>query len=353
MDDTTGKVREPVTDRRRRVGRVLVLVYLAVSLSLLVSQRSAKIATSFNLNPRLFTAHHSAELYRDLDDAFKPRLFSYLLVAPFVRLDQPPSRPGSAGRISGESFEALVAGWSFVWFLATQLLLAFGLRRPLLFMLGSTTGVTFAYSLQEMVYPYDLPALFFATLVVVLTVRDRQTWLLPIVALGVGFKETIAVFAIAQLAGKGSTSLRLRRVAETLVLCLLVLVAIDLYSGRGLFAFEAVHETDAAGDPTGPKLLHNLPTALDLSTWVWAANAGLALPLFLLPTQGDRRASTFRWIGVAFAAGLFLLAGVGELRLWFELLPLCLHNVDGYLRRANQQASMQIYLQLLQVQLIN
>ena len=320
--------------RLRRTAARVLLVYFAICLSVMVSRQSAQIATSHTHNPYVFTAHYTAEGYRALDDPFKPRLFAYLLTAPFVELDQEPSRAGSAGRISAPAFERLVERWSFAWFFATQLLLIFGARRPLLYQLGTAAGVSFAYSLQDMVYPYDLPALFFATLAVVLVRNGRDRWLPLVLAVGVGFKETVAVFAVSRLAGNGPFKVRLQAVGEVLAVCFLVMMAIDLYSGRGFFAFEAHHQAETASDPTGPKLLQNLPTVLNPSTLVWAVNAGLALPLFLLPVRGDRLAGSFRWIGVFFAGGLLLFAGVGELRIWFELIPLCLHNTIGFLGRS-------------------
>ncbi|MDA8019452.1 MAG: hypothetical protein MPN21_18575 [Thermoanaerobaculia bacterium] len=308
----------------------LLMLYLAICLALMVAKQAERIATSYHLNPTLFTAHFSADVYRSMDDPFKPRLFSYLLAAPFVETDLEPSKPGSMGRISAPAFEGLVAGWTFGWFLATALL-CLAVRRPATAMFGTAVGVSFAYSLQEMVYPYDLPALFFATLVVVLALHGRQTWLPVVLGVGVGFKETLVVFALATLFVDGTRRERLRAFGECLAVCLFVMAAIDLYSGRALFGFEALHQAQDPGDPAGPKLLANLPTLFTASSFVWCVNAGLALPLFLLPTGGELLARGFRWIGVCFVGGLFLFAGIGELRIWFELIPLCLHNMTRYL----------------------
>ncbi|MEM8930011.1 MAG: hypothetical protein AAGE94_02485 [Acidobacteriota bacterium] len=310
----------------------LLLLYLAVSLAVLVAQQAKKIATAYHLNPTLFTAHFSADVYRGLDDPFKPRLFSYLLAAPFIVTDLEPSKPGSMGRISAPAFERLVAGWAFVWCFAT-LLLCYATDRPMTMMFGTAAGVSFAYSLQEMVYPYDLPALFFATLAVVLTVRRRHAWLPWVLGVGVGFKETLIVFAITTLFTDEPRRVRFQTFAECLVACCLVMLAIDLYSGRPPFGFEAFHQMQDPGDPAGPKLFANLTTLFSASSFVWCVNAGLALPLFLLPTRGDRLARGCRWVGVAFAGGLFFFAGIGELRIWFELIPLCLVSVTRFLDR--------------------
>ena len=312
-----------------RVVSRLLLVYLAVCLAVMVSQQAKRIAVDHHLNPTLFTAHSSAEVYRSLDEPYQPRLFSYLLAAPFVESDLEPAKPGSVGRVSAPAFEGLVMGWTFAWFLATALL-CLAVSRPATAMFGSAVGVSFAYSLQEMVYPYDLPALFFATLVVVMAIHRRQAWLPAVLGVGVGFKETVAVFALAALFTEGTRRQRLRALAECLAVCLFVMVAIDLYSGRPLLGFEALHQAKDPGDATGPKLFGNVSTLFAASTFVWCVNAGLALPLFFLPTGGDLLARGFRWIGVCFVAGLFLFAGIGELRIWFELIPLCLYNTTRY-----------------------
>ena len=315
---------------RHQVISWMVLLYFAISLSVLVSHQAARIATKFNLNPRLFTAHFSSEVYKSLDDPFKPRIFSYLMVAPFVETDLAPSKPSSLGRISAPTFERLVMRWSFAWFLATALLLL-ATDRPLVYMFGTAAGVSFAYSLQEMVYPYDLPALFFATLAFVLVRSRRHRWLPWVLAVGVGFKETVIVFSVAALFAHGPRKTRWTWLAISVLACSLVMVAIDLYSGRPIFGFESFSAAKDPDDPSGLKVWLNLPTLLTPSNFVWAVNAGLALPLFLLPTRGHRLAQGFRCIGLLFAAGLFLFAGVGELRIWFELIPLCLHNILHFL----------------------
>ncbi|MDA8019453.1 MAG: hypothetical protein MPN21_18580 [Thermoanaerobaculia bacterium] len=312
---------------RRQIVSGLVLCYLAVSLSVLISQQAKRIATSHSHNPYLFTAHFSAENYQDIEDPFKPRLFSYLLVAPFVTLDLPPSKLGSAGRISGEAFERLVTGWTFAWMLAVLLLCA-SMPRPLLGLFGITAGVSFAYGLQGMVYPYDLPALFFATLVVVLVRHRRARWLPLVLALGTGFKETLAVFSVLPFFLDGSRKERLRAVGYCLLACFWVFLAIDFYSGRSFWGFEAVTAADDAQDAGRWKLALNLPLAMDPSSLVLFVNAGLALPLFFLPVGGDRLARGFRWVGALFVAGLFLLAQAREFRIFFELIPLCLYSVS-------------------------
>lgn len=314
---------------RRQIVTSLVLCYLAVSLSMLISQQAARIATSHSHNPYLFTAHFTADGYQDLEDPFKPRLFSYLLVAPFITIDQPPSKPGSAGRISGEGFQRLVSGWTFGWMLAVLLLCA-AMPRPLLGLFGSAAGVSFAYGIQGMVYPYDLPALFFATLAVFLVRRGHARWLPLVLALGTGFKETLVVFSVLPLFLDGKRNERLRAVGYCLLACFWVFLAIDFYSGRSFWGFEAITAADDAQDANRWKLALNLPLLMDPSSLVLFVNAGLALPLFLLPAEGDRLARGFRFVGALFVAGLFLLAHVGEYRIFFELIPLCLYSVGRY-----------------------
>ena len=318
---------------RQQVASWMLLIYLAISLSVLISKQTARIATKETHNPHLFTAHYSAERYLSLEDPFKPRLFAFLLVAPFIELDQKSSLPSSPGRISAAAFERLVAGWSFVWFLAV-LLLYLGTARPLLYMFGTTAGVSFAYSLQAMVFPYDLPALFFSTLILLLSVRAKAAWLPLALGLGTGFKETIVVFSFLTLFLEGPRKQRLRALAICLLVCFAVLTAIDLYSQRDFLGFEAVTSAEDSEDASRPKLFLNPRIALDPSSLVLFANAGLALPLFLLPAGGDRLARGFRCIAILFAGGLFLLAQVNELRIWFELIPLCLYNVTSFLDRS-------------------
>ncbi len=306
---------------------------------MLISKQAQGIASFQTHNLYLFSAHFDAETYRSLDGPFKPRLFSYLLTAPFIELREEAGLPFLPGNMVRSVFERLVATWSFIWFFAV-LLLFLATDRPLLNMFGTAAAVSFAYSLQGMVYPYDLPALFFATLVCLLVQRGFSKWLPLALGLGTGFKETIAVFSVLPFFLDGPRKERLRDLAICLLACYFVWTAIDLYSPGDFAGLEAVTSAEDAQSASRWKLFLNARLALIPSNLFLFLNAGLALPIFFLPTGGDRLAQGFRAVAILFAAGLFLFAQVTEFRVWFELIPLCLYSVQRFLDREGATAPL-------------
>ncbi|MEM1178810.1 MAG: hypothetical protein AAGM22_10745 [Acidobacteriota bacterium] len=309
--------------RMAQVLRIVVVIALA-AVAALVAARSAPDAS---LNPNLFTAFHSVETYRELVDPFKPRLFSYLAARPFLDPDPATSeREGSerrfeyaGGVLTDGSFRRTVGRWTFLWMLAT-LAVAGLARRPWLWWGGITLGVASAYSAQPMVHPYDLPALFFATAAVVAAERGRFRGFAALLAFGTGFKETVAVFALLHFAESVNRRRQLARFAVSCALCGAVMLSIDAYSGRAPLAMESTLVEESTGVGT-PKVLVNLQTAKDLGLRLVLGNAGLGLLIFVLPAR-RRFDGVAKVTAAAFFLGLVLFAGIGEWRIWFELLPL-------------------------------
>ena len=320
------------------VWRRVLLVYLALCLAGVIGVLTARIAPLSPLNPKLFTGHHSTETYRALDDPFKPRLFSYLaarmVLAPVpestVRTLEERRFYYDGGVLTDRSFGRSVGLWSFGWMLGILGLAALG-PRPFLFMLGSTLGVAYAYSVQSMVHPYDLPALFFATAAVVAVQRGKSTWLAAILPIGMGFKETLGVFVALAWAGPEPWRERLRRIALLGTFCLIVLSAIDFYSGRSLGAFESISVEESTGEGTA-KLLLNFASLWEKGPQFLLANAGFAWLVFLLPGK-DRKDRALKLTAALFLLGIFCLAGATEWRIWFELLPLNLALLGSFLDR--------------------
>ena len=312
----------------------LLLSLLALLLATWVARQASHIAPFSSLNPTLYTAHHSSDTYRAIDPPFKPRLFAYLLVRPLVRPlppDTPPAAPGESrfeyagGSLSVESMRRTVWQWSFLWMMMT-LVAASLMSRPVLCMLGTTAGILFAYSTQTTAPPYDLAALTFATWAVLVVVKRRHRWLTPFVVFGTGFKETIAVFATLAWAGEGSRRRRALSFTVLCALCLVLMLAIDTYSGRAWLGLQSEHVDGTA------KISTNLDILLDLGPRFLLANAGLGLLIFVLPAAG-RRERTFQLTAALFLLGLLLFAAIEEWRLWFELLPLNLAVLCAVLDR--------------------
>ncbi|MEO1368981.1 MAG: hypothetical protein AAFX50_17530, partial [Acidobacteriota bacterium] len=213
------------------------------------------------------------------------------------------------------------------------------LRRPLLWMVWTALGVASAYSAQTMVHPYDLPALLFAALAVTRAESGRFKGFAALLAVGTGFKETVALFALLVFAADASRRARLRRFVVTCGLCGAVMLGIDAFSGRAPLALEAISNEDV------PKVVTNFDTLQEMGFRFLLANAGLGLLIFVLPARRrfDRVAKATT---ACFLVGLYLFAGIAEWRTWFELLPLNLAVLGATLdhlrasRRAGSEAGL-------------
>lgn len=123
------------------------------------------------------------EHYRNnIGAAWLPRFFSNFCASLFV--GPPP--------ITQEGLKHSIGLYSFTWMMGINLLyVLFWGRRSVYFILGTLACVTFAYTwpIGEMVYPWDLPALFFFTLCVQLIRCRKAGLLIAAICIGTGFKE--------------------------------------------------------------------------------------------------------------------------------------------------------------------
>jgi len=280
---------------------------------------------------------HSAQAFFDLESvwpeslvqAWRPRVLSLLLarglwsVAPWL-----PELPTS---LPAPTLETLaIAWWVAAWFAAIGgLWIAARGERALFPILGTYACVVFGYSagLDLRIYPWDLPALAVFVLFVALVHLRRPPWQIALaICAGMAFKETAVVLALFPLALDLSWRRRALWAFATLAGCLAVKVGLDLATGN-----TAVGLTMATGSfyDEGSLWWWNLrQLALGLPL---AVNGGTLLGFLLLP-HASRTIVAFKAIALAFAAGNFLFGVITEYRIWFEMIPLALHGLDGALR---------------------
>jgi hypothetical protein len=286
-----------------------------------------------------------------LPQEWKPRLFSTLLAAESfdlgvrrARAAQPSlferGRLGTAPRAAGgRDGSILPAGtalalsyaagtWVSGWFLLTGLLLvAHRGEQSLLYLFGTYSAVSFGYmpGIDERIYAWDMPALFFYTLFVVLHDRNRPWWLLVVLPAAMGFKETAIVLCLSFAFWEG---LPCRRRALLLGLsvaaCVAVKVAIDLVTANPEIFFTMTTEQWAQ-----PRFLSNLDSVFTLGIphplWI---NAGTLTALLCLPHRPRPAIPMLKLIALVFAGASFVFAYIVEYRIWFELIPIALYGLD-------------------------
>lgn len=315
----------------RSVREVLALATIGIALCLMLYHEVKLVAPLHRDSRRTFIGYEqglrfpvfdSQVGHMDLQRSWKPRVLSNVLGSLATRGATADDEAG-ARKFSRQA--GLYAG---TWLGLVFLLYLVALRGDaLLPMLGTYAGVAFGYlpGLGDRIYPWDMPALFFYTAFVCLLTCRRLEYFLVLLPIGVLFKETVGILALAYLFSEHSWKRRR----------LLFALALALAGGAKLLADWM---TQSAGrfslDTT--LLLANLRYLVS-GEWPqkgWYAVGGLHHPLlldaglltaFLLQPFRDRHVWMLRTIVLAFSAGNLLFGVVFEYRIWFELIPILLY----------------------------
>ena len=305
-----------MAERRHPILGVVIPLWLAFALAISLGFQVQRLAPSHDHNQATFFSLESGLDEYVLPRAWRPRVLSNWAATFFVSYEG----DGTEKEVDRAEFGRSIRAWTVFWFLATSLVFVLALREgSIFFMLGTYAGVSYGYmpGIAARVYPWDLPALFFATLFTVAVHRRKYGWLFAIPA-AVLFKETVLVFLLAFLAWEGKSWKK----------------RLGLFFGTAVFsvALRAL-VAHLVGNPT---LLRTFSGAVwkrlgenfaQLTVFdgrhPFLYDAGLILAFLLLP-WGDRRLWLWKAIGVAIVAGQFLWAVVTEVRIWFEAIPVCL-----------------------------
>lgn len=263
--------------------------------------------------------------YYEFKTAWKPRLFSNALALMttkagswiLARTDVPMVR---------EPLDLVVGLWSSGWYvLACILFILFFKRRALFYVFGLYAGISFGYlsGLREapQVYPWDLPALFFYALFVLLFIKGKYWWILVLIPISVGFKETGIILCLAFLFVDTPLKQRLMMFSGAAALSLGVKVFIDWYTHAPLF-FTMETRLEEGYEYY---FINNLSAFNAIIPYF--INAGTLVALFLLPNL-NRNILVLKLISIPFILGIFLFGIADEYRIWFEMIPFSLYALD-------------------------
>ena len=265
--------------------------------------------------------------YYEFRTAWKPRLFSNALAVGAVRFSEWFFTKNSVPMVR-QPIELIIGLWTAGWFALTSLfLVVFFKRRSVFYAFGLFATISFGYLTRlhwaVRVYPWDLPALFFFTLFVLLFINKKYWWIFAIIPLSSGFKETGMILCVSFLFADLPWRQRMYMLLGSFGLSVGVKVAIDLVVHAPVFF---TMETRLNGDP-----------AFDYSIWTNIAsfrnffpyfiNAGTLLSFLIVPNV-NRHILHLKLIAIPFLLGILLFGNAEEYRIWFEMIPFALYALD-------------------------
>lgn len=265
-----------------------------------------------------------------LPNPWKPRLFSTYLAGLMMKAILHVEN--SATMLSeNDVFELGVALWAASWLFLVNTTFVFAFRdRSLFYILGTFAAVSFGYmpGIVLRIFPWDMPALFFYTLLVVTSRRLPAYGFLVLIPLATGFKETAILLSITLFFSdkmKGKKML----MAFILVMLLSVFVKILLGVATGTpHAFFSMHSS-------AQLLRYNVISLVRPNPYFPPPvfiNAGLLLAFLLLPIV-NRRMLILKVICLLFIIGTFTFGAIVEYRIWFEMIPISLCGLEMCLFR--------------------
>jgi hypothetical protein len=270
------------------------------------------------------------ESYDALKPAWKTRLFSNALAWQVDRVAAAVMSVRDIRYINRPQPFA-IGLWTIGWFFLVCLVyILFLRRRSVLYILGTYAALTFGYVDKlpaTRVYPWDMPALLVFVLFLFLFLRNQFKWIVLLLPLGMGFKETSGILCFAFLfADELSRKTRWQLLLASLALCVAVKLGIDMLVGVSEPFFTM--ETGLGGPFSAVYIVQNVRSLSSLQPLM--INAGTLLSLALLPAL-NRKLLALKVLALLFAAGNFLFGTVMEYRIWFELIPFALYAIDSAL----------------------
>jgi hypothetical protein len=219
--------------------------------------------------------------------------------------------------VDKNKFVSGVGLWFWIWFAMTCIILRrYGPVMWLVLFAGITCSSLFmdeGYTWAAM--PWDMPALFFASLAVT---RKNPATLLGTLFLSVFFKETVICFSILFLFWPHTSwRLRLCWFGTAIVLFVLIRIWITWMLYNTMSPLPGYPENHV---PMFATLLNNLGYFFKLHIAHPIFVGGGLIVAWLLAKPPIKYIAVF----IAFACGIFFFANLPELRQWNEMLPMAI-----------------------------
>lgn len=268
------------------------------------------------------------EEYYAFKTAWKPRLFSTALATLFVDVFKYNMLSATDVVIGKAGVGIIIGSWSVGWFALISFVLITTLKkRAVFYIIGLFAGLSFGYQVFYgtviRVYSWDMPVLFIYVLFLILFINKKYNWLLAVISLGVGFKETTIILCFGFLFADLPLKRRILMFASGLGLSIIIKILIDIYVQAPLFFTMEYGLLDK--NFMGSYMLRNLRNFKEVIPLF--SNAGLIIILFLCPNL-NKEIVALKFIAVIFIVGNTLFGIVTEYRVWFEIIPFGLYALD-------------------------
>ena len=298
-----------------------VAIVLFGRVALIASPKGDTHATFYSLTTGM-------EDYYEFKTAWKPRLFSNALAAFTAHVSKWILAKTSVPIVKNP-VELTIASWTAGWFILSCLFIIwFFKRRSLFYIFGMLAGISFGYlsrlQMAVRVYPWDLPALFFFTVFLLLFIQKKYWWIFAIIPLGIGFKETTFILCVVFLFMDLPWKRRIYMLIGSAMLAAGVRITIDYFVHAPMF-FTMEIKPDP-NEASNFYLFSNLRSFKYVFSFF--INAGTLTAFFILP-NANKTVFFLKLIAIPFVLGNMLFGNIIEYRIWFEMIPFALYTMDA------------------------
>ncbi len=298
----------------------IVPLFISVTLCIALGYQGKAVAPARGINQRTFLSYEKGLSGYSLRKEWRTRLFSNMAASLFV----PSYEEDGQVLVDDKKFAIAVGRWVAFWLFLANLAFILAMRnKSLWFLFGTFAAVSFDYTreISNRIYPWDMPALMCFSVFVALLYRRRFRWLLLLIPLATGFKETAILMSVAFLFWEEATwAKRLTWFCAALAAAVAVKVGIDVITNNPQLFYTMTTQTPKKV----PLVLLNLRDLLNLRlNHPIFVNAGLLVSFLLIPIM-SKRALLLKTITVCFTIGILIWGIAYEYRIWFEVIPVSL-----------------------------
>jgi hypothetical protein len=257
--------------------------------------------------------------------AWRGRLFSNGMANVFMSISKVNPEIVRSAKIALKDFNRFantVAAWNTLWFIASFLLIIKLSKHKSVAVFGVFACMMYAFTprADNLIQPWDGPALFFYSLIIGLSLSRNRKWIAVIIPLAVGFKETALVLAFLPLFWS-EWNLNRRLVFSALIISfgVSVKIVLDAISGCPIPFLTMQTHYDTIN-----RFHHYWSIAQNVDfLFIPSINHPLfAIGGLLMIIFGSPLCRGFKTIAVIHIAGIFMFCIINESRLFQELIPL-------------------------------
>ncbi len=312
----------------KRTSSFIALLLILTGISFILFYQSAELLTQHKHNTDAFNSLFAGwDNYLHFKVAWRGRLFSNALAAIATRAGISILSRTDVFLIN-TPMELSASLWTSGWFFAIGLIYIWSARqRSLFYIFGIFTALSFGYltRVTNRIYPWDMPALFTYVLFTILFVRKQYKWIMLLLPIAMGFKETALLLCLGFLLTDLPNSQKIKMTVLSAGMCISVKLIIDFYVQVPIPFFTM--QPGLSSSFTRSHLAINLDELYAITPYL--INAGTLLTFLILPIY-DKNVLSFKLIAILFIIGNFVFGVISEYRIWFEMIPFALYSLERF-----------------------